>query len=273
MAMAINRSQDYMKASNNIALAPALETFELQSALMMPLTCMRHLKQDRLIVVHPLASHICSNLISDKHWISENVLCLLSNAVKYSNDGTVDLRITVVNNSTKWCNSRQSSMEQMVHVSVEDTGIGISEEKRNELFQPFKQAQRHAGGTGLGLFSLSKRIEALGGAVGVEPRSDDKQGSIFWFTFPYRPCLDTIAGCSFSTPEIDGDSTPYSRRILLVDDSPSVLKVIIIIVIIIIIIIMSSSSSCHQNHYHHNVIIIITIIIIIEGDVKVAYDE
>jgi signal transduction histidine kinase len=122
MAMAINRSQDYMKASSNIALAPAMETFELQSALMMPLTCMRHLMKDRLIVVHPLASHMCSNLISDKHWISENVLCLLSNAVKYSNDGTVDLRITIVNNSTKWCNSRQSSMVQMVHVSVEDTG-------------------------------------------------------------------------------------------------------------------------------------------------------
>eukprot|EP00596_Hydrurales_sp_CCMP1899_P000104 CAMPEP_0119052826 /NCGR_PEP_ID=MMETSP1177-20130426/73990_1 /TAXON_ID=2985 /ORGANISM="Ochromonas sp, Strain CCMP1899" /LENGTH=518 /DNA_ID=CAMNT_0007032513 /DNA_START=1257 /DNA_END=2813 /DNA_ORIENTATION=- len=223
MAMAINRSQDYMKASSNIALAPAMETFELQSALMMPLTCMRHLMKDRLIVVHPLASHMCSNLISDKHWISENVLCLLSNAVKYSNDGTVDLRITIVNNSTKWCNSRQSSMEQMVHVSVEDTGIGISEEKRNELFQPFKQAQRHAGGTGLGLFSLSKRIEALGGAVGVEPRSHDKQGSIFWFTFPYRPCTDTILGCS--SHDIDVGSTPYSRRILLVDDSPSVLKV------------------------------------------------
>jgi hypothetical protein len=257
MAMAINRSQDYMKASNNIALAPAMETFELQSALMMPLTCMRHLKQDRLIVVHPLATHICSNIISDKHWISENVLCLLSNAVKYSNDGTVDLRITIVNNSTKWCNSQQSSMEQMVHVRVEDTGIGISEEKRNELFQPFKQAQRHAGGTGLGLFSLSKRIEALGGAVGVEPRSDNKQGSMFWFTFPYRPCLDTIIFCSSS--EIDVETTRYSRRILLVDDSPSVLKVIINIVIIIII----TNHYHHYHHYHHHVILIIIIIIFI----------
>jgi signal transduction histidine kinase len=136
---------------------PAMETFELQSALMMPLTCIRHLKADRLIVAHPLDSRICSTLISDKHWISENILCLLSNAVKYSNVGTIDLRITTVDNSEKWCNSSQSSMNQMVHVSVEDAGIGIAKEKRNELFQPFKQAQRHAGGTGLGLFSLSKR--------------------------------------------------------------------------------------------------------------------
>jgi signal transduction histidine kinase len=49
-----------------------------------------------------------------------------------------------------------------VRVSIEDTGIGLSKETRDTLFQPFKQAQRMAGGTGLGLFSLSKRMEALG---------------------------------------------------------------------------------------------------------------
>ena len=47
---------------------------------------------------------------------------------------------------------------QMVLVTVEDNGIGISDKGKKQLFQPFKQAQRSAGGTGLGLFSLSKRI-------------------------------------------------------------------------------------------------------------------
>jgi K+-sensing histidine kinase KdpD len=47
MAMAINRSQDFMKASNNIALVPAMEVFELNSALLIPLTCMKHLRPDR----------------------------------------------------------------------------------------------------------------------------------------------------------------------------------------------------------------------------------
>jgi signal transduction histidine kinase len=71
-------------------------------------------------------------------------------------------------------------------VTVEDNGIGISEEARQTLFQPFKQAQRMAGGTGLGLFSLLKRVEALGGSCGVGSRIDGLEGSIFWFTFPYR---------------------------------------------------------------------------------------
>ncbi len=55
------------------------------------------------------------------------------------------------------------------------------------LFSPFKQAQRFAGGTGLGLFSLARRVEALKGAYGVKKRRDEKQGALFWFTIPYRP--------------------------------------------------------------------------------------
>ena len=47
----------------------------------------------------------------------------------------------------------------MLLVTVEDSGIGVPEEVRGNLFQPFKQTQRMAGGTGLGLYSLKKRID------------------------------------------------------------------------------------------------------------------
>ena len=75
-------------------------------------------------------------------------------------------------------------------IEVQDTGIGLSEEAMRSLFTPFKQAQRLAGGTGLGLYSLAKRIEALCGHYGVSNRKDNKQGSLFWFAIPYRP--DTV---------------------------------------------------------------------------------
>ena len=275
MAMAINRSQDFMKASNNIALIPMMETFELESALAISVTCMRHIQSTRIITVHPIDSSICSNLISDKHWLSENVLCLLSNALKYSNDGAIDLRIRLIEAPTRGCpspltalldvtgegepmnnvvdeaekrplvrlnsiktSSISSSFEtkSMILVSVEDTGIGIAEEARQNLFQSFKQAQRMAGGTGLGLYSLSKRVEALGGTNGVSSRSDGKQGSVFWFTFPYRPdetaTLDAASTHGSlriqnqQTKIYSGGSTPIKKRfILLVDDSISILKV------------------------------------------------
>ena len=72
-------------------------------------------------------------------------------------------------------------------LEIADTGIGISEEKRKSLFLPFKQAQRFAGGTGLGLFSLARRVEAQKGAFGVRDREDGVQGCIFWFMLPYKP--------------------------------------------------------------------------------------
>ena len=70
---------------------------------------------------------------------------------------------------------------------VQDTGIGMSEEAMTRLFTPFGSAQTMAGGTGLELFSLSKRVEALGGHYGVRGRRDGQQGCLFWFSIPYRP--------------------------------------------------------------------------------------
>eukprot|EP01031_Cornospumella_fuschlensis_P027793 gene27793-33568_t len=91
----------------------------------------------------------------------------------------------------------------VLKVEVEDVGIGMSEQAMLELFSPFKQTQRLAGGTGLGLFSLAKRVEALRGQCGVCRRRDGQRGSLFWFTIPYRPDEDemfkrTDAGRSLS---------------------------------------------------------------------------
>ena len=281
MEMAINRSQDFMKASNNIALVPVMETFELKTALAMSVTCINHLQSARAITLHPYDSSICSHLISDKHWLIENSLCLLSNAMKYSDDGVVDIRIALIdvpdsrttqnrpglsasdNQSSRFllktaagsydsdtvsisilpasANARDSNLSdvsksakkvKMIQISVEDTGIGISEESRKNLFQPFKQAQRMAGGTGLGLYSLSKRIEALGGSAGVTSRADGMQGSMFWFTFPYRPDEETArtdvhveAQTKIDSSVVDLLDSIQSRKILIVDDSLSILKV------------------------------------------------
>ena len=258
MEMAINRSQDFMKASNNIALVPVMETFEMKSALSMSVTCLNRLQSGRTIVVHPFDAGICPDIISDKHWLKENALCLLSNAIKYSDDGVIDVCISLIDSPVRLCDKKVESfrkveessadsytvdmvsmesrgvknpfvpLRKMILLSVEDAGIGISKEDRSNLFQPFKQAQRMAGGTGLGLYSLSKRIEALGGSYGVCDRRDNKQGSQFWFTFPYRPdeaaqtATDAILGSDIICRKV---SDSKAMSILIVDDSISILKV------------------------------------------------
>ena len=262
MGMAINRSQDFMKASNEIPLVPSIETFELKVAIDMSVGCINQLQSAREIIVHKLPPELCSYIISDKHWLSENILCLLSNAMKFSKEGTVDVKIKVLHDNDHPSDflrvfpelkadprsiergdssitvnqmiredSGQSILDttrMMILITVEDSGVGITEVARKNLFQPLKQTQRTAGGVGLGLYCLSKRIEALGGAVGVTSRADNTTGSMFWFTFPYSPDDDTArTDChddSFAHPG-NTKLNLQAMRILVVDDSISILKV------------------------------------------------
>jgi signal transduction histidine kinase/CheY-like chemotaxis protein len=267
MGMAINRSQDFMRASNNIPLVPTIETVDLKAAINMSVACINQLQTVRPIIAHPLELGICSHIISDKHWLSENVLCLLSNAIKFGGSGVVDVRVQVINSTirksasygvftalfsvnrtvTDISLSAKSDRgpaplacddkippppldgQEMVLVTVEDTGVGITEEDRNNLFQPLKQTQRGVGGAGLGLFCLSKRTEALGGTAGVTSRTDGKQGSMFWFTFPYKPDF-VLAKVDAYIDSVSIEEDPPTclfqpRRVLIVDDSLSILKV------------------------------------------------
>ena len=114
-------------------------------------------------------------LHTDKRRLYQCVLNLLSNAMKYSENGTI-----TVNASEQGDN---------VILSVEDTGVGISEEDQHRLFEAFERMDSHlkvkAGGTGLGLY-LTKKIvtELLQGEIGV--KSTLNQGSRFWIKVPQR---------------------------------------------------------------------------------------
>jgi CheY-like chemotaxis protein/signal transduction histidine kinase len=77
---------------------------------------------------------------------------------------------------------------KMLKVEVEDCGVGVPEHLREIMFnEQYCHIQRLSGGTGLGLYALARRCEALGGRYGVKNRNDGKMGSVFWFTIPYRP--------------------------------------------------------------------------------------
>jgi hypothetical protein len=94
--MGINRSQDYAKLTTNIALKTAMETVPIFEVLRLVTTCMANQQNGRRLVVHPM-DHLCSHFITDRHFLTDNLLCLVSNAAKYSDQGaTTDLRISLV---------------------------------------------------------------------------------------------------------------------------------------------------------------------------------
>eukprot|EP00981_Chlorochromonas_danica_P014945 scaffold9563_cov92-Ochromonas_danica.AAC.1 len=81
MLMAINRCLDYTKASKGFKLMPKYETVELVEALQLPMNCMKDVENGVAISLESLPPEICSHIITDKQWLQENILCLLSNAV------------------------------------------------------------------------------------------------------------------------------------------------------------------------------------------------
>jgi signal transduction histidine kinase len=226
MTSAISRTIEFSKTSVGVSLTPSNSSFNLLAALSNPIKWIKSIlpadgKKSIALEAFPEGT---SFLISDKHWVEENLLCLLSNAVKYSNHGVIRVTVTLENDQ--------------VRITVEDNGIGISPEAKLLLFKQFSSAQRMAvGSTGLGLYSLSKRVEAIGGSCGVSDREDEKEGSTFWFTFPYRPDPADETEKGATTPDISvgtpgagaGAAAGSSRRhlnILIVDDSTSVVKIL-----------------------------------------------
>lgn len=118
-------------------------------------------------------------IYSDSLRIKQVIINLINNAVKFTEEGSV----TVV---AEYANKTATGFD--LKISVVDTGIGISPEKLEKVFESFAQADssttRKYGGTGLGLSISKQLIEILGGTIQI--KSEVGKGSTFWFSIPVR---------------------------------------------------------------------------------------
>jgi HAMP domain-containing protein/signal transduction histidine kinase/DNA-binding response OmpR family regulator len=128
---------------------------------------------------------------TDVQRLNQIIKNLLSNAFKFTEAGEVILRIFVAAKGWRKGNPYLDTADQVVAFSISDTGIGISAEKQQIIFEAFQQAEgstsRKYGGTGLGL-SISKGLaELLGGSIEIE--SEEGKGSVFTLFLPISPYL------------------------------------------------------------------------------------
>jgi signal transduction histidine kinase/CheY-like chemotaxis protein len=104
---------------------------------------------------------------------------LLGNSIKFTKDGSVGVRIALV---------EDRGLEKVIKFSIEDTGIGIPEDQKEIIFKSFSQANaattREFGGTGLGLAICETYVEKMGGSIWVE--SEVGKGSAFIFKIPFK---------------------------------------------------------------------------------------
>ncbi len=132
---------------------------------------------------------------------------LLGNATKFTEHGEITLKVS---------RSRNMSVEEALVFTVCDTGIGISEEQQQHLFESFSQAEssttRRFGGTGLGLTISRQLVQLMGGEISIN--SEVGKGSCFTFSIPYLPAS---AGFGAQTPLYKSELN--QKRLLIIDDN------------------------------------------------------
>jgi two-component system sensor histidine kinase/response regulator len=157
-----------------------------------------------------LACHIMGDVpdmvLGDAGRLRQVLLNVLGNAVKFTAEGEVVLRVTV---------DSANEGQVTLHFAVSDTGIGVPADKQRQIFQAFTQADssttRRYGGTGLGLAIALRLVELMGGRLWVE--STAGRGSTFFFTATFGQTPTRAEGARAKPRALEG------LRVLVVDDN------------------------------------------------------
>lgn len=201
----VNDLLDFSKLENN-SISIEKVSFNMKNAIEATCRVLEPIAINKNIELNwDIDEELNRNFISDPYRIKQVITNLVGNAVKFTQEGSVEVTGRLENG--------------FINISVIDTGIGIAKEKQDEVFKEFTQAhsgiEKKFGGTGLGL-TISKRItELLGGTIHLE--SEEGKGSLFAIMIPCVPCE---TGNTAAETEITEDITKYleGKKILITDD-------------------------------------------------------
>ena len=164
-----------------------LETapFDLEEAIfdvmdmLSPLAAQKHIN-----MAFYYAEDIPQTLVGDALRFKQILTNLISNAIKFTPDGEIIVRVRMEDDDIGQC---------LLHFSVQDSGIGLSGTDRKKLFESFSQGDasvtRQFGGTGLGLAISKQLVHLMRGQIGFEDnqeRAPTEKGSTFWFTASFK---------------------------------------------------------------------------------------
>eukprot|EP00598_Pedospumella_elongata_P012236 CAMPEP_0185012126 /NCGR_PEP_ID=MMETSP1098-20130426/98142_1 /TAXON_ID=89044 /ORGANISM="Spumella elongata, Strain CCAP 955/1" /LENGTH=583 /DNA_ID=CAMNT_0027541179 /DNA_START=832 /DNA_END=2583 /DNA_ORIENTATION=+ len=214
MKLTISQTMDISKALTGAKLMPRRTAVFLSSVVeRIKVIIAGYTKQVPLTFT--IDSNVCDEIITDEEWLWQMLLNLLTNACKYTDRGSIHVRISICSeeslqrdvqlqkadrtpNAWRRANSPKSKYAPTLRnevidtllCEVIDTGVGISSDKMSHIFDAFAQVQSgQVTGTGLGLFGVRTRAEGLLGTVGARRNTESSTGTgtVLWFAIPYTP--------------------------------------------------------------------------------------
>ena len=209
----VNDLMDFSKLENN-RISIEEVNFNVKNIIENTCKTLEHSADNKNIELKwNIDNELDANFISDPYRIKQVLTNLISNAIKFTPQGTVE-----VNAFRK---------ENNIHISVSDTGIGIEMDSRENIFKEFTQAhsgiEKKFGGTGLGLTISKKMLELLGGTIELE--SEEGKGSTFTIIIPCKPGDQLIGKKDNETLQVTYPLLK-NKKILLVDDDNTQLSLL-----------------------------------------------
>ncbi len=169
-------------------------------------------KEKKLSISSKVDPSIPDTLIGDATRLTQILVNLIGNAIKFTLQGSITIEIY---------NKQLSENEAVVGFKISDTGIGIDKEKLNEVFERFNQGEdsitRNYGGTGLGLSIVKKLILLQNGDI--EVISEQGKGTTFHFYIPYGISKEQLNTIHTTNTQYFKDKTNTPLRVLVVDDN------------------------------------------------------
>jgi two-component system, sensor histidine kinase and response regulator len=205
----INDIMDFSKIEAGMLEFDCLE-FEIRESVAETLRAVAIGAHEKgLELAYDVAPEVPSFLVGDPGRLRQVLINLVGNAIKFTEQGEVSLRI-------ERSDAMTGSGRIQVKFSVSDTGIGIEKEKQRLIFDAFSQADasttRRYGGTGLGLTISSRLVKLMGGEISVE--SELGRGSSFHFSCEFAEGTSTGGSSSLAMKE-----ALRGVRVLVVDDN------------------------------------------------------